>query len=375
MRSPRLRIPLLAFAAIVSLLASPGAPAQETSDLILPGRSNSSQADTSPLTAKVTADRGSVTPLDPPSLTRPPSHRGSLIAGTELIQDGSFESGPPANAFGFSTFSSSWDWYYSGSGGGYNPRYTNSSTGAAHSGNWAVYFDFGPSENQLSQRVTIPANSTSTLSFWLKIGGTSPSALDTFGVNFTDINGTAVQTFVKNYRYYTNYPGGYYYVHYTYDVSALAGLNGYILFWTKMSGSTIFMLDDVSLVTTVSAPPPASGTCTEDSLTLCLVNGRYRVTSHWLNQYASPPAASILNKTKLSDKTGAFFVGDPATYEYLIRFNTTTNNGRAWVAITTFTDVEFWVNVTDTVTGLTKEYHSAPGNKTLLYDPNTFVFP
>ncbi len=117
-----------------------------------------------------------------------------------------------------------------------------------------------------------------------------------------------------------------------------------------------------------------SGVCTPDAATMCLVGGRYKVTSHWKNQYAGG-ATATLSKAKLTEVTGAFWIADASTYEYLIRFNTATDNGRAWVAIPTFTDVEFWIAVTDTQTGQFNEYHSAPGNRTLLYDPTTFVYP
>ncbi len=124
---------------------------------------------------------------------------------------------------------------------------------------------------------------------------------------------------------------------------------------------------------TATSASAATG-CTADAYTMCLVNGRYGVTSHWKNQYAGGAAAN-LSKTKLTETTGAFWLSDANTYEYLIRFNTATSNGRAWVAIPTFTDVEFWVAVTDTVNGQYKEYHSAPGNLSLIYDPYFFVYP
>ena len=114
--------------------------------------------------------------------------------------------------------------------------------------------------------------------------------------------------------------------------------------------------------------------CTPDGSTMCLVGGRYKVTSHWKNQYAGGATATLSN-AKLTDVTGAFWIADASTYEYLVRFNTATDNGRVWIAIPTFTDVEFWIDVTDTRTGQSNEYHSPVGNRTLLYDPNTFVFP
>ena len=129
-------------------------------------------------------------------------------------------------------------------------------------------------------------------------------------------------------------------------------------------------LEAVKAVTTGGGP----STCVENATTMCLVGGRYQVRSHWKNQYAGG-AMSTLSKAKLTDVTGAFWIADASTYEYLIRFNTATNNGRIWIAIPTFTDVEFWIDVTDTQTGQSNEYHSAAGNRTLLYDPTTFVYP
>ena len=117
-----------------------------------------------------------------------------------------------------------------------------------------------------------------------------------------------------------------------------------------------------------------SATCTEDAYTMCLLGGRYRVTGRWKNQYAGGAQAN-LQKVKLTDVTGAFWIADASTYEFMIRVNTATDNGRAWMSILTFTDVEFWVAVTDVTNGQSKEYHSDPGNRTLIFDPSTFVYP
>ena len=45
------------------------------------------------------------------------------------------------------------------------------------------------------------------------------------------------------------------------------------------------------------------------------------------------------------------------------------------IAIATFTDVEFWIVVEDTVNGQAQTYHSDAGNSTLIYDPGYFVYP
>lgn len=147
------------------------------------------------------------------------------------------------------------------------------------------------------------------------------------------------------------------------------------LFLTEFDGTSYPYVDYFTFSNLVTfRGGSCSGGCTENATTMCLIGGRYRVTSYWRNQYAGG-AQAILNKAKLTDATGAFWIANSSTYEYLIRFNTATNNGRAWVAIPTFTDVEFYMLVTDTYTGQTKEYHSNPGNLSLIYDPLTFVYP
>ena len=238
-------------AMVLCFIVGMSANGQETSDLRLSKGPDTALEPTSyqqkVLADKSAADRSAVFPLV----------RGTVTAtGTELIQDGGFESGGAADSYGFSYISSAWSWYPSGSGGTSKPRYTSPSNNASHSGLWCVYFDFGPAQDQLYQMVTIPANSTATLSFWLKIGGVSPNPSDVIGVNFADKSGAAINTFVRNYH--ASDAVGFSYVHYSYDVSALAGQTVYLLFWTHSYGNTIFLLDDVSLIATPSGTTPPS---------------------------------------------------------------------------------------------------------------------
>ena len=125
---------------------------------------------------------------------------------------------------------------------------------------------------------------------------------------------------------------------------------------------------------TVTVASAGASTCVDDATTMCLVGGRYRIRSHWKNQYAGG-ALSTLSKAKLTDATGAFWIADSNTYEYMIRLQPGQSNGRTWIAVPTFTDVEFWIDVTDTHTGQSREYHSPQGNRTLIYDPFFFVYP
>jgi hypothetical protein len=158
-----------------------------------------------------------------------------------------------------------------------------------------------------------------------------------------------------------------------------AGLYWALLYLREYQGGGVFLGEDwivmPKMVSCNGASCALVTPCVEDAYTMCLVNGRYRVTSHWRNQYAGGATANLF-KAKLTDTTGAFWIADANTYEYMIRLQPGQSNGRTWIAIPTFTDVEFWIDVTDTQgQGQSKSYPSAPGNRTLLYDPYFFVYP
>jgi hypothetical protein len=158
-----------------------------------------------------------------------------------------------------------------------------------------------------------------------------------------------------------------------------AGQYFLLMYLRENVSGTFYYVDWVQMDKKVSCNGSActivqTQTCTEDAYTMCLSGGRYRVTGRWKNQYAGG-AQATLSKAKLTDVTGAFWIADANTYEFVVRISTGTDNGRAWVSILTFTDVEFWVAITDVVGGQTKEYHSDPGNRTLIFDPSFFVYP
>lgn len=162
-----------------------------------------------------------------------------------------------------------------------------------------------------------------------------------------------------------------------YPASIPAGTYWALLYLRQYVGGTWYYQDWITYNNKVSCNGVSCTTlpsCVENSATMCLLGGRYRVTSQWKNQYAGG-VVSTLNKTTLTSATGAFWLSDSNTYEYLIRINTATDNGRAWIAIPTFTDVEFWILVEDLYNGQSKTYHSLPGNRTLIYDPSFFVYP
>jgi hypothetical protein len=164
-----------------------------------------------------------------------------------------------------------------------------------------------------------------------------------------------------------------------YGSSFAAGEYFLLMFLREYVGGTWYYVDWVQMDKKLSCNGSGCSviqapSCTEDAYTMCLAGGRYRVTGRWKNQYAGGAQAN-LSKAKLTDVTGAFWIADANTYEYMVRISTGTDNGRAWVSILTFTDVEFWVAITDVVGGQSKEYHSDPGNRTLIFDPSFFVYP
>ena len=338
-----------------------------------PAYSQSSERD------RMVALDGQVTSAAPSSA--PHADRSVFATGRELIQDGGFEGGYYAGStYGSHGVTGPWEWwnadlksdgslYYANN---LNPIWQNYGGTNARTGQYMAYFNpFGPSGTQISQTVQIPRGTTATLSFWLKIGATSSSSVsDKLYVCFGDY---LTGDFINCPAIYTKSDAsGSSWVYHSYDVSGYASDKAIVLSFTSIiPATTIFQLDDISLV--VSDTTPAAS-CTEDARTMCLLNGRYRVTSYWKNQYSGGAEAN-LSKTKLTDATGAFWNADANTYEYIIRINTATNNGKAWVAISTLTDVEFFMVVTDTKTGQSNQYHSAAGNRTLIYDPNTFVYP
>lgn len=180
-----------------------------------------------------------------------------LAAAVELITDGGFEVGSsPSGTYTFTEVSSAWTWQYSGSMGGPRPRYWSDPPSPAHSGNWCLYFDFGPAVNHLFQTVTIPAGASATLSFWLKVGTqeTGTGIYDTLKVSVTDLSGvqsTASMTYSNK-----DAAAGYTYFKRSLDVSRFAGKTVRLQFDLNADSTnyTTFLLDDVSIVATSSTP-------------------------------------------------------------------------------------------------------------------------
>ncbi|GAA1688925.1 hydrolase [Fodinicola feengrottensis] len=119
----------------------------------------------------------------------------------------------------------------------------------AHTGTWDARLDgLGTAHTDtLSQSVALPANCTSTLSFWLHIdtAETGTKAYDTMNVQLLNTSGAVLSTVAT----YTNVNPNSGYLQHSFDVSAYAGQTVTLRF-AGTEGSikqTAFVLDDVAV--------------------------------------------------------------------------------------------------------------------------------
>ncbi len=115
------------------------------------------------------------------------------------------------------------------------------------------------------------------------------------------------------------------------------------------------------------------GDCVAGDTTHCLLGGRFAVALTWKNQHAGG-AIGVGHMKPDSDQSGLFWFFDPANTELVVKvLDGTPVNGKFWVFYGGLTDVEFDLQVVDTVTGQQRVYHHAPG--TLLGLADTAAFP
>ena len=105
---------------------------------------------------------------------------------------------------------------------------------------------------------------------------------------------------------------------------------------------------------------PSSG-CAADGNTLCLNNNRFRVEVTWRN-YAGQTGSG--QAVPFRTDSGLFWFFGPSNLEMLIKvINGCGLNQRYWVYAAATTDVEYQLTVTDTATGLSRQYANTLGNR------------
>lgn len=125
------------------------------------------------------------------------------------------------------------------------------------------------------------------------------------------------------------------------------------------------------------ATPP---TCTTTPTEACLLNGRFRVSVAFVNQFANPPQPGNFLAGKLRDipdnpDLAIFGITNAALIEVVVRIQDTRPFGfnRFDVYYGGLTDLEYTVTVTDTIRGVTKTYRNPPGTVGGGVDRTTFT--
>ena len=105
-----------------------------------------------------------------------------------------------------------------------------------------------------------------------------------------------------------------------------------------------------------------SGPCRVDDSFLCLRDGRFEAQVHWANPDVPDDFGSgVAIPVAISDESGLFWFFDSENVELVVKvLDGRVLNGKYWVFYGALSDVEYWITVRDTVSGLNRTYHNPP---------------
>ncbi len=107
-------------------------------------------------------------------------------------------------------------------------------------------------------------------------------------------------------------------------------------------------------------PTPPFGTCRASPSRLCLWGSRFEMSAFWESVDGAIGRALVVNEG--TAQSGLFRFFDPLNWEILIKvLDGCDENGRMWVLGASTTDLGYRIEVTDTVTGESREYVNEPG--------------
>ena len=117
------------------------------------------------------------------------------------------------------------------------------------------------------------------------------------------------------------------------------------------------------------------GACVPNATTVCLLGGRFEVTAHWHNHRNGDTGLARVYTPFSGDRTGMFWFFSADNVELIVKSldGTSFPNPAFWFFYGGLSDVEYWINVVDTVTDEEKEYHNEPD--TICGVPDTGAFP
>ncbi len=125
-------------------------------------------------------------------------------------------------------------------------------------------------------------------------------------------------------------------------------------------------------------PQPPALACNAADSTLRLKSSRYQLKVRFRNQYVTPAAEGCGHAASITDQTGYFWFFSPDGLSVIIKMfaPSETPNGQTWFAYAALESVEYWIDVTDTTTGQTKQYYSPPDVQTRGFDGAVYgAFP
>jgi ELWxxDGT repeat protein len=110
-----------------------------------------------------------------------------------------------------------------------------------------------------------------------------------------------------------------------------------------------------------SLPLSGPGGCQPSGTALCL-GGRYRVEARWRDFAGNAGEGHAVPLTAKPGTTGTFWFFDPANVEAIVKIlDGNAVNGHVWVFYGALSNVEYTLTVTDTQTGLTRQYFNPSG--------------
>jgi hypothetical protein len=133
----------------------------------------------------------------------------------------------------------------------------------------------------------------------------------------------------------------------------------------------LYAAEPYSGVTLVVTLTPG-GACAAGPADLCLLNNRFQVEVHWINQH-SGNAAGIGTPLPGTNQTGYFWFFNPENTELVVKMvDGRSFNGHFWFFYGGLSDVDTTIQVTDTQTGAQRTYHKRAG--TLASGADTAAF-
>ncbi|MEM7586709.1 MAG: fibronectin type III domain-containing protein [Acidobacteriota bacterium] len=119
--------------------------------------------------------------------------------------------------------------------------------------------------------------------------------------------------------------------------------------------------------------PLKTGTCIPGPENLCLLDNRLSVSVHWRNPWddgSEGEGQAIVD----TDNSGFFWFFNIENTELVVKaLDGGPLNNHLWIFYGALTDLEYWISVTDTVTGTEQVYYNPPGEVCGRADLEAFV--